>query len=654
MKKIYLTILLVLVLFYSSLVAQVVFTSDFESWTENIPNSWNGSQTTIETDSIVPYTSSVHGGTKACRLINRETTMKTFSTIPIYLERGATYNISWWMRGKANCRLIMYTGTNATLAVWSNNSYEWAFHNVKYTATENQSAEIVFTATATKLTHDDLQIDDVTITFDHENKNLDINDISVTFGYKGAIGSFFVPKASGKKSMYESNLWVAGFDISNQLHVAARCYSNYEENDFFYGPIANDYSNQEYIQKYKRVWKINKTEIENHRTNYSAPDYVIPYSILDWPGTGNTNNGEKIKLAPFQDVNSNGIYDPANGDYPVIRGDQAVFFMLNDTKTSHASLGTKMGIEVHAMAYAFDAPADSALNQTVFLKYDIFNLSDTNYNNVRLGLFSDMDLGSYDDDFIGFDSVLNMFYTYNDAMDGDGLTYTYGNHPPAQGAMVLNKQVEKFISTNSNSGFNGDPTTAFQYNNYLNGIWLDGSILTYGGNGYGGTTPANYMFSGVPEDTTGWLDDYGADKRGLMATGPMDLNAGDAITLDLAFPFARDYTGTHLTSVALLRQRAQSIRNFYSQMLNAINQPALLPNTINIFPNPGNGRFQISIEDNSSNLEMDIFTVLGQKVFSKKSLSNNDLIDLGNSKGIFIYTIKDDYEIIHKGKLIIK
>ena len=45
------------------------------------------------------------------------------------------------------------------------------------------------------------------------------------------------------------------------------------------------------------------------------------------------------------------------------------------------------------MAYAFNEPADSALNNTIFLHYQIINRSTDTYDSVYIGFFDDIDIG---------------------------------------------------------------------------------------------------------------------------------------------------------------------------------------------------------------------------------------------------------------------
>lgn len=234
--------------------------------------------------------------------------------------------------------------------------------------------------------------------------------------------------------------------------------------DFIPGPVALDTSSINYKKKYYRVWKVNKTDIDYHMSNYNSMGYTMPEVIQNWPGNGDINNGEAHILAPFADLNENGIYEPSQGEYPYIRGDQAVFFMYNDNIEHTESHGIKFKAEVHGMMYAFNQPADSALWNTVFLTYDVINRSDTSYHNVYLGLWTDLDIGDASDDYIGCDSILNYYYGYNsDENDGDGNGNTYGSHPPSQGVVLLNYPMKTFMYFSNNASVMGNPSTAEEY-----------------------------------------------------------------------------------------------------------------------------------------------------------------------------------------------
>ncbi len=668
MKKLTLFSFCISLILFTTVKAQIVFNNGFENWTGNVPNNWVGTQTTIEPDSILQYTTNVHSGSKACKIVNRESLTKNFSTSSFNIEAGETYFISFWQRGHGSISLNLYTGVNTPISEISGsdtNYLGWINRTAQFTATTNSSiAELAFVIRQTQAEYDDIQFDDILIYKTQTYQFLDTNNISAKICSDGSLfnNHFEVPKGTGINSIFASDICIGGKDVYEQLHFSFEKYLTDEREGFDFGPIANNYDDTNYLVKYNKVWKVNKSDILNHIANYSTGGYIVPASIANWPGNGNTANGEMAILAPYVDVNLNNIYDPINGDYPKIRGDQAVFFMFNDDKGS----GDKMKIEVHGMAYSFAIQSDSALNQTVFVNYQVTNRSTYNYHDVYFGSRTDADLGYANDDYIGCDSALNMFYSYN-GRDNDPL---YGNNPPVQGVVLLSHSISKFMNPTPSSPnpATSNPNNAIEFYNYLKGIWKDNTPLVYGETGHisgGGNTPCSFMFSGKPELGNGWTEENcnnaPGDRTGMMSAGPFTLNSNEKLCFDIAFPFARFYDGGRLTSLVLLRQRAQAIQSFYNSQSYDCEMPSteIAENNkienIRVFPNPNNGTFYIITPNNSSNSTIEIYSVLGNKVYSKNIISEKTIIDLENSKGIFIYLVYNHKkEIVGKGKLILE
>ncbi|MBI5541981.1 MAG: hypothetical protein HY951_18135, partial [Bacteroidia bacterium] len=391
---------------------------------------------------------------------------------------------------------------------------------------------------------------------DTNNIAAGINACGLLFGqpvYTPAqLGGFLVPKNTGASSIYASSVWFGGFDQNNLLHLAAMPYAS-SVTDIWPGPLFTNTNIYADDSTWNRIWKISKAEINNHILNYNQPGYIIPKSISEWPAP----------TVDFVDINSNNIYDPQNGDYPLIRGDQAILSIFNDIVGTHASGGLPLGIEVHALSYSYNS-IDSALANTVFTNYKIYNYSSNNYSDFYLGMYSDLDIGDAYNDFIGCDSSLSLYYGYN------GLTTDaqYGSKIPAQGVVFLSSPMYSFNYYNNSGGVLGDPLTCTEFYNVLNGYWKDGSPYTYGGNGYGGSVYTNYCYSSDPNYSTGWSEvtenNTPGDRRGIGTVGPFTLLAGKVICIDVAFPNAIDYFGNNLSSVSLLKERTSQIINFYN------------------------------------------------------------------------------------------
>jgi hypothetical protein len=135
---------------------------------------------------------------------------------------------------------------------------------------------------------------------------------------------FEVPRGSGKHTMFSGALWIGGKDATGQLYVSQQTYrqGTPPEAGYWPGPIGNVH-NPAHTAKYDKLWKVSKTEIQQHIANYKKPAYTMPAAIATWPGNGNAANGEAARLAPFADLNNDGLYSPNQGEYPVIKGDQA-------------------------------------------------------------------------------------------------------------------------------------------------------------------------------------------------------------------------------------------------------------------------------------------------------------------------------------------
>jgi hypothetical protein len=404
---------------------------------------------------------------------------------------------------------------------------------------------------------------------DHSYDSLDINNVKAVITAYGnqfylpasVISIFKIPKNGTAGTMFNSTLWIGGKDSDSTLYFSGERYNqgpipNYNQAfspDFYAGPVTDSVQYSIYQDTlWTRTWKTTKSEIEYHKANWNSQGYVIPPDILKWPGNGNTALGQAAILAPFYDRNGDGIYNPADGDYPSIMGDEAIFSIFNDDRDIHKeSGGNKLKIEIHLLAYAFDLPDDSAFKNTIFLDYKIFNRSSRTYYQTYLGTWADFDIGYSGDDFIGCDVKRASLIGYNGTpVDGTGQPNAYGPHPPAQSLTILkgplmdpagqdrprfdnsghqlcNESIngtgfgdsiannEHYGLTNFmalwnyflNSSYELDPKYANEYYNSMQSIWVDTTHLFYGGqghSGFGGYGPdCRFAFPGK-SDSLNW------------------------------------------------------------------------------------------------------------------------------------------------------
>lgn len=460
---------------------------------------------------------------------------------------------------------------------------------------------------------------------------LDANDMRVAFNSAGDIGwdqvgdpQFEIPKNSGKHCLFAAAPWIGGIDNTGQLRLAGQTYRQ-TGHDYWPGPVANTYDSA-YFARYTRVWKVNRNQIDQHRLNFNQPGYIMPADIAEWPGNGNIFNGEPEYLAPYVDVNQNGRYNPAQGDYPDVPGDQAIYMIYSDSHFPNTETGGEQtGLDVHTIAYVFDAGPKQTLDQTLFLHHRIVNRVGYEFTELMVGQWADVDLGFFGDDYVGCDTTLDAFFCYN-GDDFDNGTNGYGFQPPALGVVYLNKKMDYFRTYTNDFSVSGNPIKASDYYAYLKNFYLDGSIMTVGTNGRNGNVPTRYIYSGDPLDTTQWSEvttqQGPGDRRATGSTGPHTLSAGEELCLEMAIVFARSDTGNHLSSVLKLKDRIREVRAFYDTTDLICEKPPQVSiedemtrqTPFRIYPNPVSEMLYFSSDE--KNAQVNIFDLQGREVFA--------------------------------------
>lgn len=424
-------------------------------------------------------------------------------------------------------------------------------------------------------------------------ETFDGNNIKTVFSPDGVFfwdlndGRFQVPIDSPDlNSIFSGGLWLGGIDDGGQLKVAAETYRQ-NGNDFWAGPLdaTTGLTDNNTVNAWSRVWKVNKSEIDQHIADFNDNgiiNYAQP-SIVEWPGEGNVHakgkNGDAIQvnqeLAPFVDLNNNGIYEPYAGEYPDIKGDQMLWYVFNDfgpspTGSTHEETGgMPLGIECHISVYGYNCPTDDILYNTLFIDYKFINRlistvsNNTNLNDFYIGKWIDFDLGCFNDDYIGCDTVSNTFYVYNgnliDSTCGLSQSQGYFNDPPIQTVTFLNQELNTFSYYNNDFTVFGNPEYAIHYYNYLKGLWKNNTPLIRLN---GDTT--SYFFPGNPSDPSDWSEcssnNTPGDRRGVGATGPHSLAANESIELTVAYStHFLPYNGC--PDFTPYRQRIQYIQN---------------------------------------------------------------------------------------------
>ncbi|NCX95147.1 MAG: hypothetical protein EBX41_01835, partial [Chitinophagia bacterium] len=181
--------------------------------------------------------------------------------------------------------------------------------------------------------------------------DLDINNVRARLMTGGDMwwniglqtAAYEVPKGTGRSSQFAASCWIGGYDKQQQLKVAAQTYRQ-DGNDYWPGALDSKGTiTTDECANWDRFWKVDKSTInkfiEAAKTggNLKTAEFDV---INGWPAVGNSNvkgaTGTNLTLngsftyAPFVDLNNNGSYEPENGEYPDIRGDQFIWWVCND------------------------------------------------------------------------------------------------------------------------------------------------------------------------------------------------------------------------------------------------------------------------------------------------------------------------------------
>lgn len=431
--------------------------------------------------------------------------------------------------------------------------------------------------------------------------------------------AFEVPKGSCKNAAFAATLWIGGLDEGENLHMAAQTYRQ-SGSDYFPGPVdtVTGLGTTDINNPYNRIWKINRTEILAFQAAFASGavsngSYSPSADFLEWPahGTGNYSRN----LAPFIDVNSDGLYNPFDGDYPKIKGDQMLFWIFNDNSTIHEETGGRsFGIEVHASAYAYncdaiqDGDSDEVVNYTALYHYKIINRSDSNYHNMYYGKWLDVDIGNYHDDRVGCNPEGNYMYGYNGDNEDEG-GMGYGTNPPMLNVLWLNDTMKHFMYYHNDFSVLGNPTAAVQYYGYMKARWKDGSPVTIGGSGYQTGGPGDYMFPGNPYDTTEWNESSGSmikgDRRMISTVHDDELPSGGIKELEYAIIYTREPNAPNGLTTSWTKNQADinKIKQWYSantfpsctSLGTSIQGKFENEGQVSLYPNPGTNSFSIQI-----------------------------------------------------------
>ena len=494
-----------------------------------------------------------------------------------------------------------------------------------------------------------------------ESRELNVNNVTALLqnggdGWWDLVGQarYEVPANSGITAFFTKGLWIGGKTTSGQVHFAASKYRQ-SGSDYFSGPLndqgTTDASNCVFWDK---MFEVKKSEIDAFLGGGTPSN-----SILEWPGTGNStlNLPTNIDLAPFVDVNQDGIYDPNDGDYPKIKGDQAIWWIFNDAGNVHTETGAdQVGIQVAVMAYAY--ATNNAVNNATFYDYTITKKNDVSLTDAYVGMFTDFDLGNAQDDFVAFDKTRHLSFALNgDAFDEDN-TGGLGYHakPPKAGIQfvqpVMLNDVEQPLGAhtvfNNNLGIQGTPSSAVDHYLLTQGFWKDGSPITVGGTGNSGTVPTKFMYD-ISDVDNNWTEctagNTPGDRRSILSYGPFDLNKDDVIQFTYAAIWARSNDDYNCSNYDDITNAADVVKAFHDSANSVYNSVQTVDPLVNkLYPMPVEDRLNIEFNNEfQGEKEITLYDPMGRMVINEKTTSMKHTLSLNHlPKGIYFLNIKEN------------
>jgi len=458
-------------------------------------------------------------------------------------------------------------------------------------------------------------------------------------------------------------VWMSGYDGGGQLHIAAATYRQ-DGNDYWPGPLDNnDTLSYPTSHDWAKIWKINKTDIDAFRAISTHTSVNTHPTILTWPAKGNpyaAGNGNvplsvTENMAPFVDVNGDGSYNALKGDYPAIKGDQALWWVFSDNGPVHTETdGRPLKVQVHAMAYAYNR--GTLIDNVVYYDYEIVNKSDNEYHDFRFAFRADMDLGYYLDDFIGFDSSHRIGIQYN-ATNNDGGAAgnpfgSYGSAQPVAGLSFVALPGDNgtnyvpagnFTYYNNDPSIIGNPVLDTEYNNYMRGKMRSGASFGYDFTGPGnpstgtGSGPvAKYIFTGDPGVPGSWnecaANNNPGDRRFILSSNDFTLAAGSRTHVVMALMLTDTARNNGCANISFggIRTLADTAWAAYHADPVSVEGPVKLPETLAIYPNPASRYLHLGMNQ-QINEQINVLDPAGRVMeVSIRRTATEAILDLGN------------------------
>ncbi|MGB0429112.1 MAG: T9SS type A sorting domain-containing protein [Bacteroidia bacterium] len=450
-------------------------------------------------------------------------------------------------------------------------------------------------------------------------------------------------KVNGFEIEMFSNLYggtsflVGGIDSENEIHLSGHAYLRNQYSEASFGPEGVSATNNE---RFNRVWKVRSYRLFEN-------DYdLLPINYID-------SNNNSSQLLKYVDVDSNGLWN-SEVDYPCVFGDEMLYtsYHYNKVDKDLFHQGKQLPVRVNQFLFLSN---EAGLEKVLFGRLEVTNYSDETFNNVHIGLFSDLVGYGYDITKNGCDTALNLFYSYITEPKASG--QTFAGKEPALGVVFLNENLSSYVTYFKSvspvcANLPRDRTDFYKYlsgKTQGGGAYYDHKFLCDSTKGKKVTT---HLFPGDPFlDTIKGGMHMNTDKvqsnhyYSVGGSGPFELKPNETITFDVAWVVGFDGKSTGMENLKAMKEQAKRAQDHYQQngfacrLKDELSIEEADGPSFNVYPNPSNGIVNVETEENG---RLEIYSSTGKLQISHEIKEGASQLSLDLANGIYLVVLTTD------------
>jgi hypothetical protein len=371
------------------------------------------------------------------------------------------------------------------------------------------------------------------------------------------------------------------------------------------------------------VYSTSRPEIRDHLYLHGTDNYNLPLGIQNWPA-----NIDNEQVASYVDVNKNLVYEPNEGDYPFIRGDQCALILENDANQITNSYPT-IGLQMAQYAFLFPKSGDPILDNSVGVRWVLKNNSGVDLDTVHFAAHFHAVLSKLNKNFLGTDVPNNAMFAYSQTNPNNYVSIC-----------LLNQTIEKtmyFKNENQTANKNDIPENGQHFAYYMQSRWKDGDSLKLGSTGLDGDSVMNFAFPGKTlVGFSEWSEENvgnpAGDRHGLLIGKLTNWKSDSFKVIEMAILYSEG-----IPNKKLLYNRHSSLKHVYDFNQFTSNISHTLPKVDHI-PNPlKKGQL---IELNNKFKGYTIYDVSGRRISNSEEISDKLKIPSQVESGIYIIQIE--------------